>query len=173
MALTSSHYHTHTHYPPPHTLSSPTHYPPPTHAHHHPAHTQLLIGYDHNYLELWDALTWKPISIYGPIKGEEEMGDILATCWHSSGTQFLTSHQTGEISFWNLSEKERPFMIKRLHGGWTSSMLPWLSSMLSKWSNVLYELHLVVQISLTRSYASVAIANELYIITCMCQTCVW
>lgn len=85
-----------------------------------PPSRQLLIGYEHNYLELWDALTWKPISIYGPIK--EDMGDILATTWHSSGTQFLTSHQTGEISFWNLSEKDRPFMIRRLYG---ESLLVW------------------------------------------------
>ena len=127
--------HTHTHY---HTYTT-TH-----HTHTHPSHTQLLIGYEHNYLELWDALTWKPIAIYGPIKGEEEMGDILATCWHSSGTQFLTSHQTGEISFWNLSEKERPFMIKRLHGGWSSFVLPWSLAWNQSGPNVLYEPHLVV-----------------------------
>lgn len=84
-------------------------------------HAQLLIGYEHNYLELWDALTWKPIAIYGPLKGDET-GDILATCWHSSGTRFLTSHQTGEINFWNLSERERPYMVKRLHGGWSISV---------------------------------------------------
>ena len=29
---------------------------------------QLLIGYEHNYLELWDALAWKPLSIFGPMK---------------------------------------------------------------------------------------------------------
>ena len=32
-----------------------------------PSH-QLLIGYEHNYLELWDALSWKPLSIFGPMK---------------------------------------------------------------------------------------------------------
>ena len=29
---------------------------------------QLLIGYEHSYFELWDAMTWKPITIFGPLK---------------------------------------------------------------------------------------------------------
>ena len=33
--------------------------------------SQLLIGYEHSYMELWDALTWKPRSIFEPLKVRE------------------------------------------------------------------------------------------------------
>ena len=49
-----------------------------------PSH-QLLIGYEHNYLELWDALSWKPLSIFGPMKVigayENSCNDIILLLW--------------------------------------------------------------------------------------------
>ena len=77
--------------------------------------SQLLIAYEHNYLELWDALTWKPQSIFGPFN-EDGIGDLLTSCWHSGGSQFLTTHQSGAIAFWNPDEPARPVKVTHLHG---------------------------------------------------------
>ena len=41
---------------------------------------QLLIGYEHSYLELWDGLTWKPISVFGPFKVERNCR-CLVSAW--------------------------------------------------------------------------------------------
>jgi len=77
---------------------------------------QLLIGYEHNYLELWDALSWKPLSIFGPMK-KDDAGDLRSVCWHSNGQQFVTSHQDGSIAFWNVGEPSAPGLLKKLHQG--------------------------------------------------------
>lgn len=76
---------------------------------------QLLIGYVHNYLELWDALTWKPIAYYGAYK-EEGMEDILASSWSSGGNQFVTTHNDGAIAFWSIDNYSQPLKIKRPYG---------------------------------------------------------
>jgi WD40 repeat protein len=78
-------------------------------------HTQLLIAYEHNYLELWDALTWKPKAIFGPFK-EDDLGDLLTCCWHTTGTQFLTTHHSGAISLWSLDNQAKPINVTRFHG---------------------------------------------------------
>ena len=97
--------HTHTH----------TNLPAFTSSHTHNL-TQLLIAYEHNYLELWDALTWKPKAIFGPFKEEDNLGPLLTSCWHSGGTQFLTTHQSGAIAFWSLDNTTKPVNITRFHG---------------------------------------------------------
>ena len=39
---------------------------------------QLLVGYERNYLELWDAVTWKPLKIFGPfLVGLSPLGPYL------------------------------------------------------------------------------------------------
>lgn len=76
---------------------------------------QLLIGYVHNYLELWDALTWKPIAYYGAYK-EEGMEDILSSTWSSEGSQFVTAHNDGSIAFWSVDNYSSPMKIKKPYG---------------------------------------------------------
>lgn len=66
-------------------------------------------------MELWNALTWKPITLFGPFK-ENDVGDLLTMCWHSSGEQFITTHKDGTIAFWNLNETSKPFKLQRVHG---------------------------------------------------------
>ena len=78
-------------------------------------HTQLLIAYEHNYLELWDALTWKPKAIFGPFK-EDNLGDLLTSCWHTAGTQFLTTHHSGAIALWSLDNQAKPINVTKFHG---------------------------------------------------------
>ena len=69
----------------------------------------------HNYLELWDALTWKPIAYYGAYK-EEGIGDILSSTWHSDGNQFVTVHDGGSIAFWNLDNNSCPYKVQKPYG---------------------------------------------------------
>ncbi|CAI8051354.1 LLGL scribble cell polarity complex component 2 [Geodia barretti] len=75
---------------------------------------QLLIGYEHGYFELWDALTWKPLLILGPFR---DSGDTLAVAWNGDGERFVSSHQDGTIAYWNLDSPEGPVSTRRLHDG--------------------------------------------------------
>jgi lethal(2) giant larvae protein len=73
---------------------------------------QLLIGYEHNYFELWDAMTWKPLSIFGPLK---DAGDLKDLCWHANGHQFLTCHSNGQLFMWNSQSPDSPPILKTIY----------------------------------------------------------
>lgn len=66
-------------------------------------------------MELWDALTWKPIKYFGVHK-DEEIGDLLAVSWHSEGTQFVTTHKEGSFMFWDVGGQSKPLRITKPHG---------------------------------------------------------
>lgn len=76
---------------------------------------QLLIGYVHNYLELWDALTWKPVAYYGCFK-EDGIEDMLSSAWHSDGAQFVTTHNGGLIAFWSIDNHSQPLKVMKPYG---------------------------------------------------------
>ena len=69
----------------------------------------------HNYLELWDALSWKPISYYGAYKGED-VEDILSATWQSAGSQFVTAHNNGAIAFWAVENTASPLKVQKPYG---------------------------------------------------------
>lgn len=54
---------------------------------------QLLIGYEHNYLEIWDSMTWKPLSIYGPMKAS--VPSILVVYSWIPGLQYTLVNVSG------------------------------------------------------------------------------
>ncbi len=66
-------------------------------------------------MELWDALSWKPIKYFGAYKSDE-IGNLLATSWHSEGTQFVTTHGDGSFLFWNVADPLQPFKTMKPHG---------------------------------------------------------
>ncbi|KAL5473173.1 hypothetical protein EMCRGX_G027621 [Ephydatia muelleri] len=74
---------------------------------------ELLIGYEHNYLELWDAVSWKPLKILGPFL--EEVGDLKSACWHSDGLQFVTGHADGSTCVWSVDNAARPTQVKKFY----------------------------------------------------------
>lgn len=75
----------------------------------------MLIGYVHNYFELWDALSWKPISYYGCYK-EDGVEDMLSSSWHSGGNQFVTAHSDGSILFWSVDNHSQPLKVQKPYG---------------------------------------------------------
>ncbi|XP_019850338.1 PREDICTED: lethal(2) giant larvae protein homolog 2-like [Amphimedon queenslandica] len=73
---------------------------------------QLLIGYEHSYFELWDAMTWKPITLFGPLK---EGGDLTDVYWHSNGSQFMSGHTDGHVYIWNSLSPDSPPILKSIY----------------------------------------------------------
>ena len=65
-------------------------------------------------MELWDALSWKPIKYFGVYK-EEGAGDLLAVGWHAGGTGFVTTHAEGVLLFWD-SDQSQPLKAVKPHG---------------------------------------------------------
>lgn len=76
---------------------------------------QLLIGYVHNYLELWDALTWRPITFYGCYK-EDGVEDMMSVTWHPAGNQFVSAHSDGSLAFWNVDKYSQPVKVQKPYG---------------------------------------------------------
>ena len=54
--------------------------------------------------------------MYFGVNSDEEIGNLLATSWHSGGTQFVTTHEEGYFLFYDINCESKPFRISRPHG---------------------------------------------------------
>ena len=57
------------------------------------------------------------MAYYGVYK-DEGLDDIITSCWHPEGKQFVTTHTDGTIAMWSVDNHERPVKMRKPFGEW-------------------------------------------------------